>query len=37
VQEVLDKQKFMQISLNTNHEEITMLKEELKIARGEEE
>jgi hypothetical protein len=37
VQEVLDKQKFMEMSLNTNYEEITMLKEENKKLRGEEE
>ena len=37
VQEVLDKQKFMEMSLNTNYEEITMLKEENKKLRGGEE
>jgi hypothetical protein len=37
VQEVLERQKFMEISLNTNHEEIRILKEENKKLRGEEE
>jgi len=37
VQEVLDRQKYMKISLNTFQEEIRTLKEENKKLRGEEE
>jgi len=37
VQEVLDRQKYMKISLNTFQEEIRTLKEEIKKLRGEEE
>jgi len=37
VQEVLDRQKYMKISLNTFQEEIRTLKEEIRKLRGEEE
>jgi hypothetical protein len=37
VQDVLDRQKFMQISMETFQDEIKTLKEENKKLRGEEE